>query len=108
MSGANSRVVVVTGASGGIGRASARAFAKRGDKVALIARGESGLEAARRDVEKAGGTALVIAEDVVDPDAVEATSRAPQLWASHHHGAVAGIAVATVGATVGVVRALRR
>jgi NAD(P)-dependent dehydrogenase (short-subunit alcohol dehydrogenase family) len=61
----------VTGASGGIGRASARAFAARGDKVALVARGERGLEAARRDVEKAGGIALVCAADVSDPQEVE-------------------------------------
>jgi NAD(P)-dependent dehydrogenase (short-subunit alcohol dehydrogenase family) len=40
------RVVVVTGASGGIGRATAVAFAARGDRVALLARGESGLQAA--------------------------------------------------------------
>jgi NAD(P)-dependent dehydrogenase (short-subunit alcohol dehydrogenase family) len=67
----SSRVVVVTGASGGIGRASARAFAARGDKVALVARGEKGLEAARRDVEEAGGTALVCVADVADPEEVE-------------------------------------
>ena len=72
MSGApSSRVVVVTGASGGIGRASARAFAARGDRVALVARGEKGLEAARRDVEQAGGTALVCVADVADPVQVE-------------------------------------
>jgi len=64
------RVVVVTGASGGIGRASARAFAARGDRVALLARGEKGLEAARRDVEDAGGTALVVPTDVADYEAV--------------------------------------
>jgi NAD(P)-dependent dehydrogenase (short-subunit alcohol dehydrogenase family) len=65
------KVVVVTGASGGIGRACARAFAARGDKVALIARGVTGLEAARRDVEEAGGTAFVYAADVADHDQVE-------------------------------------
>jgi NAD(P)-dependent dehydrogenase (short-subunit alcohol dehydrogenase family) len=65
---------VVTGASGGIGRASARAFAARGDKVALLARGETGLEAARRDVEQAGGTALVIPTDVTDDAQVEAAA----------------------------------
>jgi NAD(P)-dependent dehydrogenase (short-subunit alcohol dehydrogenase family) len=59
-------VVVVTGASGGIGRATARAFAARGDKVALLARGVTGLEAARRDVEEAGGTALVLPTDVTE------------------------------------------
>jgi NAD(P)-dependent dehydrogenase (short-subunit alcohol dehydrogenase family) len=68
--GTGQRVVVVTGASGGIGRACARAFAARGDKVALLARGAHGLEGARRDVEQAGGTALVIPTDVADPDQV--------------------------------------
>jgi NADP-dependent 3-hydroxy acid dehydrogenase YdfG len=50
----NPQVVVVTGASGGIGRATARAFGARGDKVALLARGVEGLDAARREVEQAG------------------------------------------------------
>lgn len=71
MSGAaGQRVVVVTGASGGVGRATARAFAARGDKVALLARGSTGLEAARDDVERAGGTALVVPTDVADPGQV--------------------------------------
>jgi NAD(P)-dependent dehydrogenase (short-subunit alcohol dehydrogenase family) len=67
-------VVVVTGASGGIGRATARAFGARGDKVALLARGEEGLDAARREVERAGGTALTIPTDVADHRAVEAAA----------------------------------
>jgi len=65
-------VVVVTGASGGIGRAVARLFGARGDRVALLARGESGLDAAAADVRAAGGTALPIVTDVADPDAIEA------------------------------------
>ena len=63
--------MVVTGASGGVGRATARAFAKRGDGVALLARGAAGLEGARRDVEERGGRALAIALDVADAVAVE-------------------------------------
>ncbi|WP_371402196.1 SDR family oxidoreductase [Kribbella sp. NBC_00662] len=68
------QVVVVTGASGGIGRATAVAYARRGAKVGLLARGESGLEGAVRDVEKAGGTALPIEVDVADYDQVEAAA----------------------------------
>ena len=68
------RVIVVTGASGGIGRATARAFGTQGHKVALLARGARGLEAARREVEQAGGTALVIPTDVADPGQVSAAA----------------------------------
>jgi NAD(P)-dependent dehydrogenase (short-subunit alcohol dehydrogenase family) len=59
-------VVVVTGASGGIGRATARLFAERGDTVALVARGEAGLHGARCDVEALGGTAAAYSVDVAD------------------------------------------
>jgi NAD(P)-dependent dehydrogenase (short-subunit alcohol dehydrogenase family) len=69
-----SRVVVVTGASGGIGRATAVAFAARGDRVALLARGESGLQAAADEVRRAGGVALVVPTDVADAAAVEAAA----------------------------------
>lgn len=68
------QVVVVTGASGGIGRATAEAFAARGAKVALIARGESGLAGAVRDIEAAGGRALALPADVADADQVEAAA----------------------------------
>ncbi|MDQ4093090.1 MAG: SDR family NAD(P)-dependent oxidoreductase, partial [Actinomycetota bacterium] len=65
------QVVVVTGASGGIGRASAQAFAARGAKVALLARGELGLQGATKEVEAAGGTALAIPVDTADYGEVE-------------------------------------
>jgi NAD(P)-dependent dehydrogenase (short-subunit alcohol dehydrogenase family) len=64
-------VVVITGASAGVGRATAQAFGKRGARVALIARGRKGLEAARRDVESLGGEAIALPLDVSDHDAVE-------------------------------------
>jgi NAD(P)-dependent dehydrogenase (short-subunit alcohol dehydrogenase family) len=60
------QTVVVTGASAGIGRATARLFGERGANVGLIARGQAGLDAARRDVEEAGGKALAIPADVAD------------------------------------------
>src|SRR6478735_9853044 len=65
------RVVAVTGASGGIGRATVREFARRGDAVALLARGERGLAAAAEEVEALGAPALVLPVDVADADAVE-------------------------------------
>jgi short-subunit dehydrogenase len=64
----------VTGATGGIGRASARAFAARGDAVALLARGKAGLEAAADDVRAEGGKALAISVDMSDHQAVEAAA----------------------------------
>ena len=68
------KVVVVTGASAGVGRAVVRAFADRGADVALIARGVDGLEGARRDVEERGGRALVLPLDVADAGAMEAAA----------------------------------
>ncbi|HEY7105411.1 MAG TPA: SDR family oxidoreductase [Acidimicrobiia bacterium] len=65
------RVVVVTGASAGLGRAVARAFAARGDAVALLARGVDGLRGAAEDVAAAGGRPLAIPTDVADADQVE-------------------------------------
>jgi NAD(P)-dependent dehydrogenase (short-subunit alcohol dehydrogenase family) len=69
--GTPQQVVVITGASAGVGRATACAFARLGARVGLIARGQEGLEGARRDVEALGGRAVVLAADVADPDQVE-------------------------------------
>lgn len=69
-----SRVVVVTGASAGVGRATARAFAARGYAVGLIARGVAGLEAASREITDAGGSAVWVAADVSDAAALEAAA----------------------------------
>ena len=62
---------MVTGASGGVGRATARAFAARGDRVALLARGREGLAAAADEVARAGGEALVVTVDMGDAKAVD-------------------------------------
>jgi NAD(P)-dependent dehydrogenase (short-subunit alcohol dehydrogenase family) len=69
------KVVVVTGASSGIGRATVRELARRGALVALLARGRDGLEGSRADVEAAGSSAIAIPTDVADPDQVEAAAR---------------------------------
>lgn len=65
------KVVVVTGASAGVGRAVVRAFAARGAHIGLIARGTDGLDAARAEVESMGGRALVLPLDVADAKAVD-------------------------------------
>lgn len=70
------QVVVVTGASGGIGRAIAHAFATRGAHLGLLARGQPGLDAAAEEVRTLGGQALVVPTDVSDPDQVEAAAAA--------------------------------
>jgi NAD(P)-dependent dehydrogenase (short-subunit alcohol dehydrogenase family) len=69
-------VIVVTGASAGVGRAVAQAYGAEGAAVGLLARGADGLEGARRDVEAGGGRALAVPTDVADPDAVEAAAAA--------------------------------
>ncbi|MDX3910159.1 MAG: SDR family oxidoreductase [Sphingobium sp.] len=71
-------VIVVTGASAGVGRAVVRRFARDGARIALIARGMDGLEAAAREVEQAGGEALVLPLDVADAAAVEAAAEATE------------------------------
>lgn len=75
------RVVVVTGASAGVGRAVACEFARHGWHVALIARGHDGLEGARADVQRLGGQAMVLPTDVADADQVEsAAARVEAEW----------------------------
>jgi NAD(P)-dependent dehydrogenase (short-subunit alcohol dehydrogenase family) len=68
------QVVVITGASAGVGRATVQRFARAGADIGLIARGEAGLDGARQDVEAAGGRALVLPVDVADADAVQAAA----------------------------------
>jgi NAD(P)-dependent dehydrogenase (short-subunit alcohol dehydrogenase family) len=70
------QVVVVTGASAGVGRAIVRAFAKRGARIGLLARGRDGLEAARKEVESLGGEALSVSTDVADYHDVDTAASA--------------------------------
>jgi NAD(P)-dependent dehydrogenase (short-subunit alcohol dehydrogenase family) len=68
------QVVVVTGASSGVGRAVARAYGRRGARVALLARNTEALEACAREIRGAGGEALVCPVDVSQPDTVDAVA----------------------------------
>ncbi|KON81286.1 SDR family oxidoreductase [Azoarcus sp. PA01] len=77
----DTKVVVVTGASAGIGRATAMEFARHGWRVALLARSPEGLEGACRDVTEAGGEALAVPTDVADPAQVDAAAaRVEREW----------------------------
>ena len=67
-------IIVVTGSSGGIGRATAIEFARHGATVALLARGEAGLAGAAREVEAAGGRPWTLSVDVADADAIDAAA----------------------------------
>src|SRR5262245_11895044 len=68
------KVVVITGASAGVGRATACAFAREGASVGVIARDEQRLEATRKEIEHLGGHALVLPADVADSRAIEAAA----------------------------------
>jgi NAD(P)-dependent dehydrogenase (short-subunit alcohol dehydrogenase family) len=75
------KIVVVTGSSAGVGRATAEAFGRRGWRVALLARGVDGLEGARAAIQAAGGEALVIPTDVADHAEVQAAAeRVEREW----------------------------
>ncbi|HUJ00332.1 MAG TPA: SDR family NAD(P)-dependent oxidoreductase, partial [Usitatibacter sp.] len=75
------RIVVVSGASAGIGRATARRFAQAGWSVAVLARGTDGLEGAVREIEGAGARAMAIPLDVADESAIEAAAdRVERAW----------------------------
>ena len=67
-------VVVITGASAGVGRAAARKFARHGARIGLLARGVDGLKAAQREVQKLGSEALIIPTDVANAEQVEAAA----------------------------------
>jgi NAD(P)-dependent dehydrogenase (short-subunit alcohol dehydrogenase family) len=67
-------VVVITGASAGVGRAAVREFARRGADVGLLARDAEGLQAAAKEVEAFGRQAVAVPTDVADPEQVEAAA----------------------------------
>ena len=68
------RVVVITGASAGLGRAIAHAYAKRGASLGLIARNPEALDAAKAECERLGAQAITLPVDVSDAEAVEAAA----------------------------------
>src|SRR5947209_1355788 len=74
MAAGKRQVVVITGASAGVGRATVRRFAREGAALGLLARGRDGLEGARREVEAAGCEAVALQVDVARADEVEAAA----------------------------------
>jgi short-subunit dehydrogenase len=75
-------IVVIIGASGRVGRATAQAFARRGAHIGLLARGQVGLESAKRDVERLGGLAIILQGDTADPLTMEQAAGLVALGAS--------------------------
>jgi NAD(P)-dependent dehydrogenase (short-subunit alcohol dehydrogenase family) len=80
-------VVVITGASAGVGRALSRVYAARGARIGVIARGRDGLDATRRDIESLGSEAVVCVADVADAEQIEAAAQTveetfgvPDIW----------------------------
>lgn len=124
----SSRVVVVTGASAGVGRAAALVFAGQGDRVGLIGRSNEGLDSAKAEIAAAGGTAVTHAADVSDPealaraaDAIEAELGPIDVWVNNAMVTVLGpiaelqpeelrrvMEVTFLGAAHGTMIALRR
>jgi NAD(P)-dependent dehydrogenase (short-subunit alcohol dehydrogenase family) len=90
MNGPRRRIVVVTGASAGVGRAIAQAFARQGDVVGLIARHQPALEEVRAEVDRMGGVGVVLPADVADAEAIEAAAAEmerrfgpPDIWVNN-------------------------
>jgi NAD(P)-dependent dehydrogenase (short-subunit alcohol dehydrogenase family) len=77
-------VIVISGATAGVGRAVAQRFARAGAKIGLLARGHEGLEATAAEVRQLGGEALPLPTDVADAEAVEAAAAAVE----HHFGPI--------------------
>jgi short-subunit dehydrogenase len=102
MAASQPRVVVVTGASAGVGRATVRELARTGASIGLIARGREGLEGARRDVQALGGRAVAIPTDVADADAVESAAE----WTADEIRRVTEVTY--LGVVNGTLAALRR
>ena len=74
-------VVVITGASAGLGRAIAKEFASHGARVALLARGKGRLEAAKKEIEEMGGEALTFSVDVANAEQLDAVaSQVEEKW----------------------------
>lgn len=110
-------VVVITGGSAGVGRAAARAFARLGGRVGLIARGRDGLEAAAREVEELGGVSAVMEADVARAGDVEEAAAGIEeklgpvdVWVNNAMASVFArvTEVTYLGAVYGTLAALKR